>query len=81
MAVTVFQVNVSVHGGFGFSPFGETGEGFLQVNGGSLECCRLLQMLGQCVAVAEEPPLSVGHLPQIRQWEFGMRIEQLVRRI
>ena len=24
MAVTVFQVKVLVHGGFGFSPFGET---------------------------------------------------------
>jgi hypothetical protein len=37
MVMKVFQVNVSVHGGFGFSPFGETGEGFLQVNDGSLE--------------------------------------------
>jgi hypothetical protein len=28
MGVTVFQVKVLVHGGFGFSPLGETGEGF-----------------------------------------------------
>jgi len=28
-----------------------------------------------------EPPLSFGHLPQIRQWKFGMKIESLNRRI
>jgi len=28
MAVTVFRDKILVHGGFGFSPFGETGEGF-----------------------------------------------------
>jgi hypothetical protein len=27
------------------------------------------------------PPLSVGHLPQIRQEKFWLRIEQLNRRI
>ena len=27
------------------------------------------------------PPLSVGHLPQIRQWKVGMKIENLNRRI
>jgi len=29
----------------------------------------------------EEPPLSVGHLPQMRQQKLGSRIEQLNRRI
>lgn len=33
MAVMIFQDKVSFHGGFGFSPSGETGEGFsLQYN-------------------------------------------------
>jgi hypothetical protein len=29
----------------------------------------------------EEPPLSFGHLPQIRQRKFRLKIEQLNRRI
>ena len=37
-----------------------------------------------CDGVVEfprQPPLSFGHLPQMRQVKFGMRIEQLDRRI
>jgi hypothetical protein len=30
------------------------------------------------VEFASQPPLSFGHLPQIRQVKFGMRTEQLI---
>ena len=53
MAVKTFRDKVLFHVGFGFSPFGETGEGFLQVYNGSLECCRLLQMLDQRMTMAK----------------------------
>jgi len=33
------------------------------------------------VEFAANPPLSVGHLPQIRQVKVGLRSEQLNRRI
>ena len=59
MVVTSFQWKIFdlFEDGFGFSPLGETGEGF------------------------GVDPLRLRHLRQIRQGKFGMRIEQLDRRI